>query len=938
MSRTIARLLLLLLPLAPLAGQDLGFAPTGVRWRQLSTPHFTVLFGDGQDSIAQLVAARAEAAHRRLVPFLKWRPDRPTTVIVTDHNDEANALATPLPHPTIALRLNPPVGGPGNYGDWLDEVLVHEYAHILQTGMLDGFPAGLAAVFGRLYLPNAIQPLHQIEGLAVHAETEITPFGRNRSAYYDGVLRSFAADGRWLPLDRAAVFSPHWPADAPYLFGGKFHQYIGRRYGRGAIARYQRQHSRLAVPFLHNWVARDVYGRSFPQLWRQWQEQALADYRRQADSIRAVPWPAADRLTANGHEKSQLAASRDGRWLAWVEANGDEFPALKLRDERSGESRTLREGIFAGAISFSPDGTRIAAGRREYTADGSYRSDLYQVAVPSGGMRRLTRGLRAHDPAWSHDGGTILFVADRLGANALATYDVASSAVTLLTPYDAGARYSHPAWSPDGATVAVSVWCEGGYHDVYLCDAATGEFRPLTVDRAQDLEPAWSDDGRSLYFASDRTGVWNVFRHDIRGGPLRQVTNAVGGAVAPAPAADGQLRYLDLSAIGWDVAAIVGEPEDRGATAPFIDTLPDAAPDSASERYPVSAYHPLASLVPYFWLPAGFADERRGALGIMCMGSDALTQVNYRVAAGYSGSTERPSYDMRISDSRRPVTVALTASDMANAHSIRSGNTMIGTYWEREQTQELGASYTLRRTWCSVTPAVAYRHQRFSALEWELPEPFARNFRSPWTGRLSRLSASCSYGDARRYGFSISPEHGRQLYAQAEFYRGWLGSDLDQTALWARWREYLPTPFRHHVLLLDGRLGTWRAGRIGHFGDYPAFELRGFADDDLSTLSHLACVTAEYRFPLARIERGISTWPVYLKVLHGALFAETGIPHLDGRSLSLDDDRRSAGAELRSDWLLSYALPGHARIGYAVPLSGERRGRLYWRIEVNTGL
>ncbi|MCU0606356.1 MAG: hypothetical protein MUF78_02770 [Candidatus Edwardsbacteria bacterium] len=923
-----AIVILLMLPLAPLAAQDLGFAPTGVRWRRLATPHFTVLFGDGQDSVAQLVADKAEVAHRRLVPFLKWRPDRPTTVVVTDHNDEANALATTLPHPIIALRLNPPAGCPGNYGDWLDEVLLHEYAHILQLGMLDGFPAGLAAVFGRLYLPNAVQPLHLIEGLAVHAETEITPFGRNRGAYYDGVLRTFAAAGRWLPLDRAAVFSPHWPADAPYLFGGKFHQYLGRRYGWGAIARYQRRHSRLAVPFLHNWVARDVYGRSFPQLWRQWQEQALADYRRQADSIRGVPWPAAERLTATGFEKSQLAASRDGRWLAWIGSSGDEFPALKLRDGRSGEVRTLREGIFAGAISFSPDGTRIAAGRREYTADGSYRSDLYQVAVPSGRMRRLTRGLRAHDPAWSPDGCAILFVADRLGANALARYDVASAAVTLLTPYDAGARYSHPAWSPDGATVAVSVWCDGGYHDVYLCDAATGAFRPLTVDRAQDLAPAWSADGRSLYFASDRTGVWNVFRHDVDAGALHQVTNSVGGALAPAPC-DGVVRFLDLSAGGWDVAAVGGGPEDVAVAAPFVDTLPDEVPDTIRERYPVSAYRPLASLAPYFWLPAVFADERRGALGIMCMGSDALTQINYSASAGYSGSTERPSYSLAVSDARWPVTLALSLSDMANARSVRSGNIAIGTYWEREQTQELGASYTLRRTWCSVTPAVAYRHQRSSALVWEVPERYRQYRPDPWTGHLSRLAVSCSYGDARRYGFSISPEHGRQLYAQAEFYRGWLGSDLDQTAAWARWREYLPTPFRHHVLMLDGRIGTWRAGRIGHFDDYPAFELRGFADDGFSTLSHLACVTVEYRFPLVRIERGVSTWPIYLKVLHGALFAETGIPHLAGRPLSFDDPHRSAGAELRSDWIFSYAVPARLMLGYAVTLVEPSSQQVY---------
>lgn len=929
MRRMAIILLMLLTPLcAP--GQDLGFAPAGLRWRRLDSPHFTVLFGDGQDSVAQLVAGRAEAVHDRLVPYLKWRPDRPTTVVITDHNDEANALATPLPHPTIALRLNPPAGDPGNYGDWLDEVLVHEYTHILQTGMLDGFPAGLAAVIGRVYLPNAIQPLHQIEGLAVHAETEGSAFGRNRSAYVDGVLRSFAAAGRWVPLDRAAVFSPQWPADAPYLFGGKFTQDLGRRYGWGAIARYQRRHSRLAIPFLHNWVARDVYGGPFPQLWRQWRDQSLAEYRRQADSVAAVPWPAATMLTATGFVKSQLAASRDGRWLAWIESNSDEPPALKLRDAGTGEIRSLRDGMFAGAISFSPDGSRIAAGKREYTAGGSYVSDLYEIAVPSGRMRRLSRGLRAHDPAWSPDGGAILFVADRMGANALARCDLATGSVALLTPYDGGARYSHPAWSPDGATVAVSAWCEGGYQDIYLCDVATGEFRPLALDRAQDLAPSWSSDGRSLFFASDRSGIWNVFRFDAGDRTTHQVTNAVGGAIAPAPA-DGGPFFLDLSDRGWDIAAVSSGQGDGAIAGPYLDTLPDEAPAAGPGRYPTAEYHPLRTLAPYVWLPAGFADEREGALGLVFLGSDALTQINYQAAAGYSGSTGRPSYDATISDARHPVTVTLAVSDMAHASDATFG--IDGTtYWEREQAQELGASYTLRRTWCSLTPAVAYRHQRLRALAWEVPEPYRRYCREPWAGHLSRLSISCSYGDARRYGFSISPEHGRQLFAQAEFYRGWLGSGLDQTALWARWREFLPMPFRHHVLLLDGRIGTWRARDRARFDAYPAFELRGFADDGLSTRAHLACVTAEYRFPLARIERGISTWPFYVRALHGALFAETGIPHPNGRRLTFDDPHRSAGAELRSDWLFSYAVPAHLMLGYAVTPAAGHRGECYLSI------
>ncbi|MDI6739466.1 MAG: hypothetical protein QME74_03785, partial [Candidatus Edwardsbacteria bacterium] len=188
--------------MADVSAQDLGLVPPACGWRCLETTHFNVLYSESQDSVAQRVANIAEAVHAQLVPFLRWSPDGPTSVIITDNTDQANALATPLPHRTIALNLSQPVGEFGNYQDWLYEAMIHEYTHVLQTDMISGVPRFLGSVFGRLYLPNFIQPLHQIEGLAVYAESEFTGFGRNRSAYYNGVLRSFVNENKWPALDQ----------------------------------------------------------------------------------------------------------------------------------------------------------------------------------------------------------------------------------------------------------------------------------------------------------------------------------------------------------------------------------------------------------------------------------------------------------------------------------------------------------------------------------------------------------------------------------------------------------------------------------------------------------------------------------------------------------------------------------------------------------------
>ena len=51
--------------------------------------------------------------------------------------------------------------------------------------------------------------------------------------------------------------------------------------------------------------------------------------------------------------------------------------------------------------------------------------------------------------------------------------------------------------------------------------------------------------------------------------------------------------------------------------------------------------------------------------------------------------------------------------------------------------------------------------------------------------------------------------------------------------------------------------------------------LRGLPADDRQGPAALVA-NADYRFPLARIERGIRTWPIFLRDIHGAVFADVG--------------------------------------------------------------
>jgi Tol biopolymer transport system component/C-terminal processing protease CtpA/Prc len=77
----------------------------------------------------------------------------------------------------------------------------------------------------------------------------------------------------------------------------------------------------------------------------------------------------------------------------------------------------------------------------------------------------------------------------------------------------------YPAVSPDGSQVA---FCARG--DLWVVPIGGGAARPLTAHVAHERSPVWASDGRSLAFASDRHGNYDVFVVGVEGGAAKRLT------------------------------------------------------------------------------------------------------------------------------------------------------------------------------------------------------------------------------------------------------------------------------------------------------------------------------------------------------------------------------------------------------------------------------
>ncbi|NVJ96934.1 MAG: PD40 domain-containing protein [Alphaproteobacteria bacterium] len=102
---------------------------------------------------------------------------------------------------------------------------------------------------------------------------------------------------------------------------------------------------------------------------------------------------------------------------------------------------------------------------------------------------------------------------------------LALSAATMLTaPSNAADKISehwlqHAAISPNGKEIAFSY-----RGDIYKVDAKGGTAVPLSLNAAWEGHPVWSNDGKSLAFASDRNGNMDVYVMPSAGGKANRLT------------------------------------------------------------------------------------------------------------------------------------------------------------------------------------------------------------------------------------------------------------------------------------------------------------------------------------------------------------------------------------------------------------------------------
>jgi len=185
----------------------------------------------------------------------------------------------------------------------------------------------------------------------------------------------------------------------------------------------------------------------------------------------------------------------DGK-RAFFDARGDIFSVPAK--EGVTFNFTSTSSIHERNIACSPDGKYIA-----YISDKNGEDEIYiQAADGSGTTEQLTNlgDTYKYSMLWSPDSKKILW-SDKL--QRLQYIDVNTKKITLVDQTLEG-EFNSYVWSPDNRWIAYSLPATRTSSRIVVYEVATGEKR-FATDRWYDAtSPAFSPDGKYLYFASNR--------------------------------------------------------------------------------------------------------------------------------------------------------------------------------------------------------------------------------------------------------------------------------------------------------------------------------------------------------------------------------------------------------------------------------------------------
>ena len=568
-------ILLLLLTVAVkfLFGQyfQTGQDPASIKWRQINTENFQVIYPDYYENQAQELAGKLEKVYEYGSYTLNHHPKK-ISVILHTQTVVSNGLVAWAPkraefYTTPHQSIYPQ--------DWLEQLVLHEYRHVVQVDKINSdIPRLIKAILGEqgtALIFGAYLPWWFIEGDAVVTETALSKHGRGRFPSFLMEHRAQVVQKDVFTYDKAYFgsyhdFVPNHYKLGYYIVGGARERY-GSKLWEEAITYTGKKPSPI---FPLNKVLKEQTGFKKDEL-----------YQSIFDSLKNV-WVAKDEKFSSA-DYSEVTRSTDrftsyiyNQWLndsvfLSLKESFKEIPSFVKIDKKGKEKKLFFPGsIFNESASYS--GKWIVWSEQipdlRWSHSGISLLRLYNIETKQ--KIEINTGFKSFSPELSENNDKLVVVETDFSNNYyLSVYSVPGGKLIDRFQTPQNKYFFSPRWINDNKVAAITLGEEG--KRLVTVDFENKELEILLKKELADIKHLHLS-GNHLYFISSYSGKNSLYRLNLETKRTEQVYEPRFGVEHPAVSPDGSKIILsDYTADGFRLIQI---PADNKKMIPLEQVQP----------------------------------------------------------------------------------------------------------------------------------------------------------------------------------------------------------------------------------------------------------------------------------------------------------------------------------------------------------------------------
>ena len=560
-------------------------------WQTIKGEHFFVHFHQGTERTARISLTIADEIYPEICRIYNHEPENPVHLIIKDTDDFTNGAAYYYDN-KIEIWASPLDFELRGSHSWLRNVITHEFTHIVQIQASMKFSRNIPATYFQWIgyedekREDVVYGYPQTFISIPFAGVTIPPwfaegvaqFNSQRygfdfwDSHRDMILRDRALHLELLTLPEMNTFGKGGIGnESVYNTGFAFTHFLVEQFGETVLEKISLEASKITAISFENAMERAV-GLDCWRLFENWNNGISSRYFEQTADIQDNQTRGTI-IENEGNSNFYPFWASDSTILYLSNKGNDYFGQNNLWEYNlKTEKSELIKSSVSGSPSVIPNTEKIVYSRKsDKNKWGSRYFDLFIFDRSDEEEKQLTKHRRARNPVVSPDGKFVAFIDIFDGTNNVNLLNLEESkpaekrlfskscpieSSRKLTYFSDGSAIAKVSFSNDGNWIYFDRITEHG-RDIYRV-SIQGMVELVLTENYDERDPEISSDG-SLIFASDKTGIFNLYRYDFETKTSKILTNVTGGAFMPAVAENGEIAYSIYDSLSYKIAILQNE-------------------------------------------------------------------------------------------------------------------------------------------------------------------------------------------------------------------------------------------------------------------------------------------------------------------------------------------------------------------------------------------